>query len=257
MLQPKRRFWGRRPGFDTGDIFHVGVNVAFVVVLLVMTRYWNLAILAGVLVILSKWRTLAVQPRFWLPNIKANLVDIIVGISTIMLLYQAKSETWAILWSVLYAIWLLFVKPRTSDVMVGLQASWAQFIGIMTIFLTRGLLEISFVGVLLVWLVAWSAARHFFGNYEEPHYKTLSLIWALLVAQLSWLGFHWLSYYRIDTLNVSNIALIVTVLAGITGVLYHAHHDKKLQKSIVIENLLFGGALLALIFITSTWTVQL
>lgn len=257
MLQPKRKFWGRRPGFDTGDIVHVGVNLAFVVVLFVMTRYWNLALLAGVLVVLSKWRTLAVQPRFWLPNIKANLVDIVVGISTVMLLYQSTSDAWAILWSALYGAWLLFIKPRTSDLAVGAQAMWSQFLGLMTIFLTTGLLEASFFGIVLVWLVAWASARHFFGNYEEPHYKTLALVWALLVSQIAWVGFHWLNYYRIDTLDISSAVLIVTVLAGVTGVLYHAHHDEKLQRSKVIENVLFGGALIALILVTSAWTVQL
>lgn len=86
MLQAKKRFWGKKPGFDMGDVLHIGVNLGFVGVLFAMVVYWNLALLAVILVILSKWRVLAVQPRFWLPNIKANLVDIIVGVSTVVFL---------------------------------------------------------------------------------------------------------------------------------------------------------------------------
>lgn len=257
MLQTRKKFWGKRPGFDFGDVIHVGVNLAFVVVLFLMVRYWNLAILAAVLVILSKWRVLAVQPRFWLPNIKANLVDIIVGLSTVMLIYQSLSDRWAIAWAVLYGVWLLYLKPRTSDLAVGVQALWALLIGLSTVFVTTGLLDYSFVGILAVWVIAWAVARHFLGNYEEPHYKTLSLVWAFLVTQLAWIGFHWVSYYRISSLRVSNVALLAVVLAGTLGSIYHSYRSEKLHKSTVVENLVFGGALLAIILATSSWRVVL
>jgi len=257
MLQAQKKFWGKRPGFDIGDVIHFGVNIAFVMVLYIMVRSWNLAALAGLLVVLSKWRVLAVQPRFWLPNVKANLVDLIVGLSTVSLIFQASSESLAAFWAALFAIWLLFIKPKTSDFMVGLQAAWAQLLGITTVFLTVSLLEFSYVGILLIWLVAWSAARHYLGNYEEPHYKLLSLIWAFLIAQLAWLGFHWVSYYQIFTLNISNIGLITTVIAATLGVLYHSYHNDKLHKNIVVENLIFGSVILLVLLLTSSWTVKI
>jgi multisubunit Na+/H+ antiporter MnhF subunit len=257
MLQSKKKFWGKRPGLDSGDVIHVGVNILFALALFYMVRYLNLAALAGVLVILSKWRVLAVQPRFWLPNIKANLVDAIVGLSTVALLYQADTNRLALFWAGLFAVWLLFIKPKTSDRAVAFQALWAQFIGILTIFITTALLEVSFVGILLVWLVAWSASRHFLGNYEEPHYKTLSLVWALLVAQLAWVGFHWISYYQIFDVSISNIAMLVTVIAGVLGALYHSMRMDKLSRAVILEDILFGFALIAMILATSSWTVQL
>lgn len=257
MLHVQRKFWGKRPGFDIGDVLHVGVNIIFALVLFLFVRYWNLAFLAALLVVLSKWRILAVQPRFWLPNLKTNLADIVVGLSTVILLFQAGSDSLAIFWMALYLGWLLFLKPQTGDLMVGIQALWSQFLGILTIFSMQFMLEYSFIGILLVWVVAWSTARHFLSNYEEPHYKALSMVWGFLVAQLAWIGFHWISYYRIASLNISNVALIVSVVAGVLGALYHAYKLEKVNKGKVFENAIFGVVLLAIILATSSWTTQL
>ena len=128
MLQAKKRFWGKKPGFDTGDLLHIGVNLIFAAMIYAMVVYWNLVLLAITLILLSKWRVLAVQPRFWIPNIKANLIDVVVGISTVVLIYSAESSWLAILWTVLYASWLLFLKPREHDILVGAQAFWGQFL---------------------------------------------------------------------------------------------------------------------------------
>ncbi len=257
MLQAQKKFWGKRPGLDFGDIIHFVVNAAFVLVLFLMVRSWSVPFLAGMLVVLSKWRVFAVQPRFWLPNIKANLVDAIVGLSTVVLMQQAASNSVALFWALLFLVWVLYIKPKGSDFMVGLQALWAQFIGILTVLLVTSLLEYSFIGILLIWVVAWATARHFLANYEEPHYKTLSLVWAFLVMQLAWMGFHWVSYYRIFQVHVSNVALIASVVAATIGLLYHALRNDKLHKSVVIENMVFGAVLLAIILLTSSWTSHL
>lgn len=258
MLQAQKKFWGRRPGLDIGDITHVAVNILFVVALYSMVRYWNLTPLAIVLVILSKWRVLAVQPRFWLPNIKANLVDGIVGVSTVMLLAQAGSTVLAVVWALLFVLWLLVLKPRSSDLAVGMQALWAQLLGLITIFSTSFLLEFSAIGILLAWVAGWSAARHFMSNYEEPHYKALSLVWGFLVAQFAWIGFHWVSYYRLFDVNVSNVAFIVTAIAATLGLLYHGYKSEEgLQKNAIIENAVFGLVLVAIVLLTSSWSAQL
>ena len=160
MLQPKKSFWGTKPGFDIGDVLHIGVNVLFVAVLYAMVVFWNLTPLAVILVILSKWRVLAVQPRFWLPNVKANLVDLIVGVSTIVLAFQAPHQWIAVFWMLLYLLWLLFLKPQAKDLWVGAQALWAQFLGITAIFAIPTLMHYALVVSALAWLAAWAAARH-------------------------------------------------------------------------------------------------
>lgn len=257
MLQAKKRFWGTRPGFDMGDILHIGVNVLFALVIYAMVVHWSLLPLAIVLVLLSKWRVLAVQPRFWLPNIKANLVDVIVGISTIGLINEAAYTWLALFWTGLYVGWLLFLKPQTQELWVGIQAFWAQFIGLLTLFTIQGLVEMPTVACLLAWVIAWSSARHFFSNYEEAHYRLLSLIWAFSVMQLVWICLHWLQYYIVFSTKIAAVSLIISVIAASAGVLYHAYKKEKLHRGSVLENSLFALALIALILATSPWTPRL
>lgn len=253
MLQAKKRFWGKKPGFDIGDILHIGVNIGFVAVIFAMVAYWNLAPLAVVLVILSKWRVLAVQPRFWLPNIKANSVDIIVGVSTIILAHQASHDWISLMWFALYAGWLLFAKPQTGELWVGLQAFWAQFLGLLSILMVATLVRQPLIACVLIWIIAWSAARHFFGNYEEPHYRSLSLIWGLMVMQLGWMSLHWIQYYVVFDAKIALYALIVSILSAGAGGIYHAYKKETLHRGVLLENTLFVAALISIILVTAPW----
>lgn len=257
MLQAKKRFWGKKPGFDVGDILHIGVNAIFVAVIYAAVELWGLVPLAVVLVLLSKWRVLAVQPRFWLPNVKANLVDLIVGVSTIILAYQTENTGLGLVIMALYLGWLLFLKPQTTELLVGLQAFWAQFLGIVAIFavptFTRQPLSIC----VFVWVITWSAARHFFSNYEEPHYRTLGLIWAFLMTQLTWVSLHWMQYYSIFNLKLTTVAVIISVLSAALGSIYHSYKKNTLHRGVLIENAFFAGTLLIVILALSKWSAGL
>jgi len=240
-----------------GDILHIAVNVIFVAVIYSMVVYWKLTLLAVVLVILSKWRVLAVQPRFWLPNVKANLVDLIVGISSITLAFQAKHAWLAVIWMLLYLGWLLFLKPRSEELWVGLQAFWGQFLGLTAIFMVMTLLRQPLLICVLTWLIAWSAARHFFSNYEEPHYRSLGLIWGFLMSQLVWVMLHWTQYYVVFDIKIAVAGLMISVLAAGLGSVYHSYKKAALNSGVLMENGLFTAALLAVIVATAHWTARL
>lgn len=257
MLQIKKNFWGKRPGLDLGDVLHVGVNIAFVVVVYALVVYWSLAPLAAILILLGKWRTLAVKPRFWLPNIKANLVDIVVGISTVILINQA-SYTWiGIFWAVLYVGWLLFVKPKNAPLFVGAQAFWAQFVGVLALFMAPTFVKSSILVSVLIWLIAWSSARHFFSNYDEPQYKTLALIWGLLMTQLAWMMSHWVQYYIVLETKIAVISLIIGIVSVSIGSMYHGYKTETLHRSVVVENSIFAGSLIAVVIMTAGWAARL
>ena len=257
MLQTKKRFWGSKPGFDIGDLLHIGVNVLFVAVIFASVKLWQLVPLAVVLVLLSKWRVFAVQPRFWVPNMRANLVDLIVGVSTIVVAVYA-TQAWLVAVSfVLYLLWLLLLKPQTQEFWVGIQAFWAQFLGITAVFMIPVFLRQPVLVCLLVWLIAWSAARHYFGNYEEPHYRSLGLIWGFLVMQLAWVMLHWTQFYAFGGIKVATFAVIVSILSASIGSIYHAYKKDNLHRGVLLENGLFAVALITVIIATSKWTVGL
>jgi hypothetical protein len=257
MLQPKKSFWGTKPGFDVGDVLHIFVNVLFVAVIYAMVAFWNLTPLAIILVILSKWRILAVQPRFWLPNIKANLVDLIVGISTIILTFEALHSWVAVFWMLLYLAWLLFLKPQAQDIWVGMQAFWAQLIGLTALFVSPNFIRQTLVVCGLAWLICWAAARHYFSNYEEPHYRTLGLVWGFFMSQLIWISLHWVQYYIVFGTKLVTIAIVVGIISAALGSIYHAYKREVLQRAVIIENSLFAGALLMVVLVTSKWSTRL
>jgi len=253
MLQSKKSFWGRRPGFDTGDLLHIGVNVGFSLVLGAMVLIWQLTPLAIALVFLSKWRTLAVQPRFWVTNIKANLVDIVVGVSSVGLMHQSKESSVAYVWVGLYAVWLLLIKPRSSSLWISIQTITAQALGLVMLFGSTDLVQHAVIVCALSWVIAWAAARHYFSSYDEPHYRALSLIWGFIVLQTVWYALHFIQYFSVAGLLIATVAIFITIISVTLGSMYHAYKNDKLTRNLVIENSVLSVISVIALLISSGW----
>ncbi len=58
------------------ELVYIALNVAFAIATLVIVLAIDSPLPAFALVLLSKWRILAVRPRYWFVNIQTNLVDI-------------------------------------------------------------------------------------------------------------------------------------------------------------------------------------
>lgn len=253
MFQSKKHFIGKRPGLDSGDILHFGVNFGFSMALGALVLIWNLTPLAMTLVILSKWRTFAVQPRFWLPNIKANLVDVIVGVSSVGLMHQSHESAVAYIWIAVYAAWLLFIKPRSSEFWVSTQALVAQTLGLMMLFGSTQLVQYSILVVILAWIIAWASARHYFSDFDEPHYRALSLLWAFIMIQAIWYSLHWLQYFVVANTLVAASVLCITIVSITLASLYHAYKNHKLTRPLIIENTVLSTISVFAVLISSGW----
>ena len=68
----------RRSRNAFSSLLHVVLNAALAVISIYITWITGSPLIGILLVILSKWRMLAVRPRYWELNIKSNLVDLIV-----------------------------------------------------------------------------------------------------------------------------------------------------------------------------------
>ncbi|HEV7951791.1 MAG TPA: hypothetical protein VGO98_00230, partial [Candidatus Saccharimonadales bacterium] len=89
------------------ELVYVGLNVAFAVALLVILLAIESPLPAFALVLLSKWRILAVRPRYWFVNILTNLVDIIVSLSIVILIYAASGALGLqVVLTAMYIVWL-------------------------------------------------------------------------------------------------------------------------------------------------------
>jgi hypothetical protein len=204
--------------------------------------------LAFSLVLLSKWRMVAVRPRFWPANIRANSVDIIVGLSIVIFMTHSTSFAYQLSWAALYAIWLIVIKPAGSLIMVSTQAFIGQLCGLMALYLawsTGPLYGLT----LLTGIICYFAARHFFDGFDEPYAKLLAYTWGYFGAALAWLLSHWLLYYRFLSLPT----LLLSTLGYGLAVLYYLDHNDRLSKAIRRQFVFVMIAIVLVVLTFSNW----
>lgn len=246
----KRKFirWG------LGAYRLLNIGLVLVVAFLVSIGLTPIAVL---LVILSKWRVLAVQPHHWLVNIRSNSPDLIVGLSFVVFMAQSESIVATLLWIILYISWLLYLKPQTNPTYVGSQAMISQFMGLTALFWVSDSLPDAVV-ILGAWFIASVSAQHYLNGYDEPLTKVMSIIWALFVAQLAWLLNRWLIVYPVtNNLIIPQIAVVTAVLGYVAATIYHLSQSGKLSKKIARRYVILGTIALAVIIVFSNWTNEL
>lgn len=210
-----------KPVSGFSHLLHLLLTVVLPLSVYVLVRL-NLVPLAIVLVVLSKWRIFSVRPRYWFALIRANAVDIIVGVSTIIFMINTSSSLIQLIWAVAYAMWLVLIKPSSSVFGVSLQAFVAFLYGLVAVYLEWGG-STPVVLMLMTWLICYSVARHFFSAFDEPHASFLANLWALFGGALAWLLSHWLLYYQ----AFSQVTLLLVVLGfGLTTLYYLEQTDR-------------------------------
>jgi hypothetical protein len=214
---------GIRPKSGFSNIVHLGLMALLPVLLYVLVRI-DFAFLAAILVVLSKWRMFAVRPRYWPANIRANAVDIMVGLSAVAFMDAATVVTWQIVWAISYGLWLIFLKPGSSTLLVSLQASVAQLVALMALFLELGGSSL-FALVLGSGLICYLCARHFFSSFDEPYTSLYAYGWGYFAAALTWVLGHWLLFYGV----VAQPMLLLLVIGYGLGALYYLDQTDRLS----------------------------
>ena len=220
-----------KPASGFSQFIHVGLNILLPLIIFVLVRI-EFVQLALVLILLSKWRMFVVRPRFWLANIRANAVDIIVSLSILLFMVDSGSPFAQLLWAAGYAGWLTVIKPMSSTFMVSLQATFGLLFGLSAIFIGLGHMPL-YVLVLCSGTVCYLSARHFFDNFDEPYAKLLSYTWAYFGAALTWVMGHWLLFYG-SGLIAQPTLLLVALGYGLAALYYLDHYDR-LSKLVRIE----------------------
>lgn len=207
------------------EVAYILLNIVLAVALLVIVLVVNVPWPALGIVLLSKWRVFAVRSRYWTANIRANMVDVIVGISMVVFLYSASGHLAVqLLLTAFYIIWLLFIKPRSKRSYVAIQAAVGLVAGISALIQVSPTLSSSIV-VLVAWVIGYSASRHILSVEHETHINFLSLVWGFVVAEVMWLGYHWTIGYTLGSvLQLSQLAIIIGVLSFLAERVYMSHH---------------------------------
>lgn len=236
-----------KPTSGFAHLLHLGLLIILPIAVFVLVRLQFIQ-LAFSIVVLSKWRMFAVRPRFWPANIRANAVDLIVGLSVVVFMTHTTSQVLQLLYAALYAVWLIFIKPAAGLPMISAQAFIGQLCGLMALYLVwaggplYGL-------TLITGLVCFLAARHFFDSFEEPYAKLLSYVWGYFGAALAWLLGHWLLFYSV----VSQPTLLLSTLGYGLAVLYYLDHHERLSRGLRRQFIFIMLAIVLVVLTFSDW----
>ncbi len=240
----------RRRSF-LSEFVYTALNVALAVAILLIVLYTESVWFGIGLVMLSKWRVFAVRPRYWWANLRSNMVDIIVSVSIVLHMYSINTapigESYKLLLLVGltlgYITWLLFIKPRSKRSYVAAQAGIATLLGMSALFAFTYDWPASVV-VAGAWLIGYSTARHVLSSYDdETHGLFLALAWGFVIAEISWVSYHWAIAYPLPvfpSLMVPQVAIIVAMVSFLAYKSYDSfYHNAKVRMSDMLLPLLF------------------
>ena len=190
----------------------------------------------------------AVRPRFWPANIRANSVDLIVGLSIVLFMSHSSTVLLQLGWASLYAVWLIFIKPASGLLMSSTQAIIAQACGLSAIYLVWAAAP-TVVLTLATGMVCFLSARHFLDSFDEPYARMLAYFWGYYGAAMAWLLSHWLLYYGL----IAQITLLLSTLGYGLAVLYYLDHNDRLSKGMRRQFIFIMVAIVLVVLAFSDW----
>lgn len=232
-------------------VLHLLLSAILPVILYVLVKI-SFVQLAIIVVLLSKWRILAVRPRFWPAIVRANAVDASVNLATVIFMSEAHTTWLQLFWMGLLIVWQVIVKPGRTTFAVSSQAIIGQTYGLGALFLasryTVPQVPLLFL-VLASWLICYLSARHFLANFDEPHAPLYANAWGYFAAALVWISVHWLLYYG----AIAQPVLLLSVLGFSLGGLYYLQEADKLSDFLRRQIVLVMIAVVVVVFVFSSW----
>ena len=240
---------------------HVILSIGLAVVSTAMTVVSANWVFAIILVLLSKWRVVAVRPRYWWLNLKANLVDFTVGISLALLVYIANpaggsANFWQIILTIIYATWLVAIKPLSSSIATEVQALFATFFGAFALSLTTAQID-PIVGVIISFIIGYGATRHVLIQSDDRDFTFITFIFGMMMSELYWIFYHWTIAYQLG--RASSVGFFSSfaipqfpIVAGIMLFVFsHGYksairHDGKIRVDDILAPAIFSAIIMVL-----------
>lgn len=237
------------------SLTHMILNLLLAVISIGATVVTGNCIIGLVLIIVSKWRIFAVNHRYWWLNIRSSLVDFIVGISFVLLAYAAGSIFLPVHFFLMaaYAIWLIFIKPRSSMNFAIVQALIAVLVGSTAATVFAALTD-SIVIVISEFIIGYAASHHVLVQSDEHETSFISLVCGLFCAEIAWLSYSWLIIYNFASTGicVSQLAILLTILMFMYFKIHGniAKHNGKLNLREIALPLVFTIVVVAVLIIS-------
>lgn len=198
------------------SLLHVVLNLLLAVASIGATVITGNFIIGLILVIISKWRVFAVNHRYWLLNLRASLVDLIVGVSFVLLAYAAGTSFLPVhvILMIAYAIWLIVIKPRSTTTFAIVQAICAIFLGTTTATVFAAVTD-SIVLVITTFIIGYAASYHVLVQSYSQDCTLISLVFGLISAEIAWISHTWLIIYTIGAtgIGVAQLSFVLSLIA--------------------------------------------
>ena len=234
------------------SMVHVFLNILLGVGAVLITVLSASPVLGLLLVLVSKWRVFAVRGRYLWLNIKSNLVDLIVGISVVLLAYYAGPEFLLVdfLLAGFYCVWLLFIKPMSSERAALVQSLIAVFLGMSAAAIMAANLD-TIVLVLMAFLVGYAASRHVLVQSSDKDFTLTTLVCGLVFSEIAWLCQTWSIVYTFGNtgIRIPQIAIILTIFAFVYNYARQAmiRYQEDFRFKHILGPVVFGVVLVGII----------
>jgi hypothetical protein len=144
------------------------------------------------------------------------------------------------------------VRPIAQLAVAGI----TQFVTLWAIFLAQSVWHWPTILVLgLVWGSCWMVTRFVLAAYDDAAVSVLAVTWGLIAAECGWVFSLWQVQYIL--LNgwfiVPQAAIVLTALGYCLGGIYISHRRSELSRSRLLEYLMIGLALLAIVIAGTKW----
>ena len=200
------------------NLVHVFLNILLGLGSVLVTVFSGNPALGIILVVMSKWRIFAVRSRYLWVNIKSNLVDLIVGISIVLLAFVSGSSLAPVhfILAAMYVVWLLFIKPLSSENANLAQSLIGVFLGISASTILTANLE-SLWAVLFAFVIGYAASRHVLAQTNDEDFTLTTFVCGLVFGEIAWLCHSWSIIYTFGNsgIRIPQTAIILTIFAFI------------------------------------------
>lgn len=236
------------------SMVHVFLNILLGVGAVMVTVLSASPLLGLLLVLVSKWRVFAVRGRYLWLNIKSNLVDIIVGVSVVLLTYYAGATLLPVdfILAIFYCVWLLFIKPMSSERATLAQSLIAVFLGMSAAAIMAANLD-AIVLVLLAFLVGYAASRHVLVQSSDRDFTLTTLVCGLVFSEVAWLCQSWAIIYTFGAsgVRIPQVAIILTIFAFVYNYARQAmiKYQDDFRFKHILGPVVFGAVLVGIIVI--------
>ena len=236
------------------NLVHIFLNILLGVGSVLVTVLSASPVLGLLLVLVSKWRVFAVRGRYLWLNIKSNLVDIVVGVSVVLITYYAGATFLPVdaLLAIFYCVWLLFIKPMSSEKATLVQSLIAVFLGMGAAAIAAANLN-AIVVVLVAFLVGYAASRHVLVQSSDRDFTLTTLVCGLVFAEVAWLCQSWAIIYTFGAsgIRIPQVAIILTIFAFVYNYARQAmiKYQDDFRFKHIVGPVVFGVILIGIIVI--------